>query len=171
MHRVFDEIPGIIEKIIDTFLNTDWLQVGIDILKGLAQGLIEGVKHAIEAVKKVAKMILDKFFGLFKIHSPSRVFRDKVGVNLAKGIGVGFVDEMEHVSRQMAAAIPTRFGGIVLAGGISPSTLAAASAGVPGGVVLNQTVNNYSPKALSPAETARLNRNAMRQMVMGVKFA
>ena len=71
----------------------------------------------------------------------------------------------------MKNAIPTRFGGIVLAGGISPSTLAAASAGVPGGVVLNQTVNNYSPKALSPAETARLNRNAMRQMVMGVKFA
>ena len=35
--------------------------------------------------------------------------RDEVGVNLAKGIGLGFEDEMSAVSKDMADSIPTSF--------------------------------------------------------------
>ena len=38
-----------------------------------------------------------------------------------------------------------------------------------GALTYNQTVNNYSPKALSPAESARLTRNSTRQMLLSVK--
>ena len=34
------------------------------------------------------------------IRSPSTVFRDQVGSNLALGLGEGFEDEMKHVSRK-----------------------------------------------------------------------
>lgn len=43
---------------------------------------------------------------------------------------------------------------------------ALATAGAP---TYNQTVNNYSPKALSPAESARLTRNSTRQLLLSVK--
>ena len=50
--------------------------------------------------------------------------------------------------------------------GTSYFTPALAAAGAP---TYNQTVNNYSPKALSPAESARLTRNSTRQMLLSVK--
>lgn len=169
--QLVGKLPEIIGKIVSAFANTNWLQVGIDLIKGIGRGLANAGGILWDMAKEACANVLKKIKGFFGIHSPSKVFRDQVGMNLAKGLGIGFLGEMDRVGEQMKNAIPTRFSGIVLAGGISPSTLAAASAGAPGGVVLNQTVNNYSPKALSPAETARLNRNAMRQMVMGVKFA
>jgi phage-related protein len=50
--------------------------------------------------------------------------------------------------------------------GTSYFTPALATAGAP---TYNQTVNNYSPKALSPAESARLTRNSTRQMLLSIK--
>ena len=44
-----------------------------------------------------------------KIQSPSRVYRDEIGDNLALGIGVGFEETMKEVSSQMAAALPLGF--------------------------------------------------------------
>ena len=46
---------------------------------------------------------------LFGINSPSTLFRDEIGTNLALGIGEGFGDTMNEVSRDMANAIPTEF--------------------------------------------------------------
>lgn len=164
------EIPTIAGKIIDAFKEVDWWGLGKELLLGIGKGIVEAGGALWDMVKAACAGILKKIKGFFGIHSPSRVFRDQVGINLAKGLGLGFLGEMDKVGEQMKEAIPTRFGGIAIGGGPN-AAFVAASAGAPGGVVLNQTVNNYSPKALSPAETARLNRNAMRQMMMGVKFA
>ena len=49
---------------------------------------------------------IKKFFG---IKSPSTVFRDEIGENLALGIGEGFTDEMANVTKDMQNAIPTSF--------------------------------------------------------------
>lgn len=46
---------------------------------------------------------------LFGINSPSRLFRDEIGTNLALGIGEGFSDTMDDVTQEMANAIPTEF--------------------------------------------------------------
>ena len=46
---------------------------------------------------------------LFGIHSPSTLFRDEIGTNLALGIGEGFSEEMDDVSKMMADSIPTSF--------------------------------------------------------------
>ena len=41
--------------------------------------------------------------------SPSTIFRDEIGSNLALGIGEGFEDEMNNVSDMMEDAIPRDF--------------------------------------------------------------
>ena len=51
-------------------------------------------------------MVLKVFFG---IHSPSTVFRDEIGGNLAKGIGIGFENEMNSVNQEIQKALPTDF--------------------------------------------------------------
>ena len=43
------------------------------------------------------------------IHSPSKLFRDEVGKNLALGLGEGFSGEMKEIQKEMQNAIPTSF--------------------------------------------------------------
>ena len=46
---------------------------------------------------------------LFGIHSPSRVFKDEIGSNLAAGLVEGFIEKMLSLSPQMKLAVPTDF--------------------------------------------------------------
>lgn len=85
----------------------------LDMGKNIVEGLWNGIKNAgnwiKDKVKDFAKGILDGMKNALGIHSPSRVFRDQVGKYIAEGIGVGFSDEMDNVSKEMQNAIPTSF--------------------------------------------------------------
>ena len=62
---------------------------------------------------------LKEFFG---IKSPSRLFKDEIGNNLALGIGEGFTDTMKNVTRDMTQAIGTELDTSVrLNGGDEPT--------------------------------------------------
>ena len=63
----------------------------------------------LEKIKGFGKSVLDGLKNVFGIHSPSRLFRDEIGTNLALGIGEGFADTMTDVNEQMTNAIPTEF--------------------------------------------------------------
>lgn len=107
--QVVMAIPQIITAIINALMEQDWLQVGIDIIKGLANGLIDGVNIIWDKIKEMASSLLSSIKNALGIHSPSKLFRDKVGVFLAQGIGVGFSDEMDKVTKDMQNALPTSF--------------------------------------------------------------
>lgn len=81
--------------------------------KNLVQGLWNGINNAkdwvLEKIKGFGKAILNGIKKIFGIHSPSTVFRDEVGKNLALGIGEGFEDEMREVTNEMQNAIPSSF--------------------------------------------------------------
>ncbi len=100
-------IPKLVKAIIDKIKNTDWLQVGKDILSGIGKGLIDGVKNIGGAIKEAAGGLVDGFKSFFGIASPSKLFRDVIGANLAAGIGEGFVEEMDSISGDMNKAVPT----------------------------------------------------------------
>lgn len=107
--QVVMAIPQIITAIINALMEQDWLQVGIDIIKGLANGLIDGVNIIWDKIKEMASSLLSSIKSVLGIHSPSKLFRDKVGIFLAQGVGVGFVDEMDKVTKDMQNALPTSF--------------------------------------------------------------
>ena len=67
---------------------------------------MNGVKGIGNTIKEAASGIVNGFKSFFGIHSPSRLFRDQIGENLALGIGEGFQDEMGTVSKSMQKAIP-----------------------------------------------------------------
>lgn len=104
--EIIAALPQIIGAIIDGLLSVDWLDIGIQIIKGIGQGLIDGVLQIGSMIKKAAGNLLDKIKDSLGIHSPSVLFRDEVGKFLALGVGEGFVDTMKNVSRDMQAAIP-----------------------------------------------------------------
>ena len=85
----------------------------LDVGKNLVQGLWNGINNAkqwvLDKIKGFGKSILNGIKSFFGIHSPSTLFKDEIGSNLALGIGEGFEDEMNNVSDMMEDAIPKDF--------------------------------------------------------------
>lgn len=104
--KLFDAAMKIPKAIAKKIIETDWLEVGKDIIRGIGDGLVNGVKSIGSTIKNVAGGIVDGFKNFFGIHSPSRLFRDEIGENLALGIGEGFTEEMGAVERMMGRAMP-----------------------------------------------------------------
>lgn len=104
------KIPQIISAIKDAFLSVDWLSVGVNIIKGIASGVASAAEQLVDAAVSAATDALNWVKSKLGIHSPSRVFRDQVGKNMALGIGVGFEDnipykDMEKQANKMVSRI------------------------------------------------------------------
>lgn len=81
--------------------------IGKNLVKGLWNGINNAKNWVLDKIKGFGKSIVSGIKGIFGIHSPSTVFRDEIGVNLAKGIGVGFEDEMGNVNDTIQKSLPT----------------------------------------------------------------
>lgn len=77
------------QSIKDSFANVDWASIGMNIIKGIGQG-IENAKDALlSKASGIANSVKEKIQSAFDIHSPSRWMRDMIGKNIVRGIGVG----------------------------------------------------------------------------------
>jgi len=105
---IIDAIPKLLEagaKLFKSFkdkmLETDWLQLGKDLLKGIANGIISGVGVINDAIKDVAKEMLQTFKDFFKIGSPSKLMEDEIGQWIPPGIARGVVKNMPIIDQTM----------------------------------------------------------------------
>lgn len=120
---VVGALPDIISAIVKGIRDA-WPQIkkaGADLFKGLWEGIKSVGDWLWRKVKGLLSGLTDKIKGFFGIHSPSKLFEDEIGVNLAKGIGVGFADEMPDITADMTAAMPralnastTNMGGVTI---------------------------------------------------------
>lgn len=88
------KIPGMISKIVSSFLNFDWLGLGADIIKGIARGIAGAVGSIVDAAVSAARSAFNAAKRFLGIHSPSTLFRDEIGENIALGMGIGFEDNI-----------------------------------------------------------------------------
>ena len=84
--------------------------------RNIVQGIWSGISGSLSWIKSMitgwvgnVKNFLKSLFG---INSPSTWARDMLGVNIARGIGVGFEDEMVAVERSMEDAMPDLSGSV-----------------------------------------------------------
>ena len=109
--QLVSKIPQIISSLINGLMN-GLSKIG-EVGKNLVQGLWNGIKDAgawiLDKIKGFGQTILNGIKSFFGIHSPSTVFKDEVGKNLALGVGEGFADTMADVSADMQNAMPTEF--------------------------------------------------------------
>lgn len=69
--------------------NKGWSEVGTNICSGISSGIESGWSFLKEKVGSVASGLLDKAKDALGIHSPSRLFRNVVGLNIGYGIAEG----------------------------------------------------------------------------------
>lgn len=88
--QIISKIPSIISQVKNAFTSVDWGSVGMNIIKGIVNGLKGAAGAIVEAAKGAAESALNAAKNFLGIHSPSRVFRDQVGKMMALGMGIGF---------------------------------------------------------------------------------
>lgn len=96
-------MPQIISSIVEGLIDgiPDLMNAGKDLIKGLWEGIKSMGSWILDKIKGFGKKILGGFKKIFGINSPSKVFEDQIGKNLALGIGEGFNDEMSSVRNDM----------------------------------------------------------------------
>jgi hypothetical protein len=104
-------IPQIITSLFNGFKTyySKVGQIGTDLVKGIWNGIKDATSWILDKIKGFGKSVLKGIKSFFGINSPSRLFKDEVGKNLALGVGEGFADTMSEVSNDMANAMPTEF--------------------------------------------------------------
>ena len=105
--QLISKIPEIISAMVRGFL--DGISQITNIGKNMIEGLWNGIQGAAgwikDKVSGFAKGVLDGMKSALGIHSPSTLFRDQVGKNIALGVGEGFEDNISKVYRQMKSAV------------------------------------------------------------------
>lgn len=99
--KLLAALPKIISGIKDGFGKVNWGEVGMNIIKGIAEGLAGAASQLAQAAANAAGNALNWVKDKLGIHSPSRVFRDQVGVMIGRGIALGITDSEPTVARSM----------------------------------------------------------------------
>ena len=109
--QLVSKIPQIITSIVSGLKSglSKIGSVGLDLVKGLWNGIKDATGWIMDKIKGFGSSILNGIKDFFGIHSPSTVFKDEIGKNLALGVGEGFADTMKDISADMQGAIPTEF--------------------------------------------------------------
>lgn len=169
--RLLGAQATLIKKVIQNFKDTDWGEVG----KNIVDGLLGGLKKAWGSLKKWFTNAWDNLVGgvkdLLGIHSPSRVFAG-IGKNMALGIAEGWDDEFGDVEKGINSSMSfddASFG---------VSTYGSGSARVDGGIfggtsfgTVNINIDGYNVQddaALADMIAQRLQRMTERR---GAVFA
>lgn len=165
-------VPKIIYELVTSLAsrikNTNWLDLGKNVLKGILNGMLDFGSLVKDTIKKLGTKITDSIKSFFGIHSPSRLMRDQIGKNLGLGIGLGFEKSMPEVLKDVNNAMKSLNAGIESSFNpvINPSVYnnQQNSGQVPKETKtedkFNITINNNS-KYTGPAENARLVRKEL----------
>lgn len=103
--QLIGALPQIINSIINTFKNTNWGSIGLDIIRGIASGLASAGHMLWDTVKGILGNFKDNVLSFFGIESPSRWGRLEVGRWIPPGIAGGFVDAMPTAANEMQESI------------------------------------------------------------------
>lgn len=151
--------------IVDTFKNLPqkMLDIGKNIVAGLKQGIQDSWDGMIGWMGGLIDDFIDGVKDALDIHSPSRVMK-ALGVFTGQGFEIGIASTIGNISKQAkalaAAAIPAIDSG--------SANFAVSGSGQVANAGINQTVNIYSPSALSPAETAKQNKRVLQELAFGL---
>jgi hypothetical protein len=157
------DLPTFINKFVDFMkeLPKKMLNIGKDIVRGIWDGIVAMGDWLADKISDFTEGIVDGIKDSLEINSPSKVLADEVGKYMAQGIGVGFESEMGSVSTNMAKAMPINKQDYT--DNIN-SNASKSTSGGNGDIIQNVVIN--SPTALSPSETARINKRALQELAL-----
>ena len=96
-HSIPNALIDIINTAVRAFTSASWGNIGRNIVSGIANGIWDGASRIIDAAKDVARQALNAAKSFLGIHSPSRKFRDEVGLQVDAGEAQGIIENADMV--------------------------------------------------------------------------
>ena len=107
--KLLEAVPKIISNLVTSFgdkiKNTNWGELGSNIIKGILDGVANIGNYLNKKVNEVKDKIVNKFKQVFQIHSPSRLLKNEIGYNLSAGIGEGIESGIPDVISDVRSAM------------------------------------------------------------------
>ena len=155
-------------------------EIGSNIVSGIWNGISSGWNWLTNKVSNLANSLLDAAKDALDINSPSKEFADEVGRWIMPGVGKGLDKSMPATLKDMRAkagelvsamrAEMSASAGRLTVGASHAAGLRMAGAGT---TVYNdnrmEQSNTYNVPVATPSEVAKKQREALRNMVGGVK--
>ena len=96
-------VSGIISTIAQ--LPSRVISIGRDLIAGLWNGINDKVSWLTERIRSMGNNITKAIKRVLGIASPSKVWKKEIGVNLALGLGAGYIEGMEDVKEDMTESM------------------------------------------------------------------
>lgn len=170
-------IPQIIKSLVEGFGESisSMAEVGLNLVKGIWDGIKNGAKWLKDKITGFAGNVAGWFKKVFKIESPSKLMADEVGEYIGEGIGVGVLDSIPTVKKQLgkfAGFVQDNLGGIKSGLSINANGTGGGYASSRGNTVVNagMTVNyngTLSRKQLKQLENDNYTSIKMRLRAEG----
>lgn len=87
---------------MNTVKNQNWYSVGSNICTGISNGINAGWSWLKNTVSSLARGLLNAAKSALGIHSPSRMFRDEVGLMIGYGVGEGVEDAQPSILKTVS---------------------------------------------------------------------
>ena len=98
--QLIEATPKLVSAIIEVFANTNWGEVGLNLIKGIANGIKNGVGIVVNAARNMATSIWSTIKSKFDMHSPSRLALKVFQKDFAEeGIGKGILKGIPEIIR------------------------------------------------------------------------
>lgn len=170
--NLIGSIPGILVDAANTFLSYDWWSIGTNIISGIVNGIISAGSRIAESLMNCAKNAFDSVLSYLGIHSPSRLFRDKVGKWIPAGIAVGIEDDtslskqIKNMAERTIHEARLNFSGMDDNAKIRYNSLPLVLDNVGQSNTTNRTVHQTinSAKEMSPSEIAKETEDMLRRL-------
>ena len=88
--RAIATIPQLFSQFASGFRSFDWGSLGSNIIEGIKNGILGAAGRIAEAAREAASSAFNAAKRFLGIASPSKLFRDQIGKNMALGMAEGF---------------------------------------------------------------------------------
>lgn len=162
--NIVGKAKNIVSGIKNAFTSFSWGSIGSNIIKGIANGIAGAVGGLVNAAINAAKSAFNAAKKALGIHSPSRLFRDKIGKMMALGMGIGFeknipVDSMGKKLSGAVLKLKEETDNIV-------SRTPSATENVIRSVTNNYTGKNIDYKKIEEAQERAMNRANEKPIIL-----
>ena len=155
-------------------------EIGSNIVSGIWNGISSGWNWLTNKVSNLASSLLDAAKGALGINSPSKEFADEVGRWIMPGVGKGLdksmpatLKDMKAKAGELVSAMRAEMSASVGQLSVGASHAAGLRMAGAGTTVYNdnrmEQSNTYNVPVATPSEVAKKQREALRNMVGGVK--
>jgi len=102
--QIISAMPKVISAVKDAITSVNWKELGVNIIKGLINGIKSAASQIWSAMKDIASQALKAAKDALGIHSPSRVMANEVGKFIPEGIATGIENQIGSITDAMATA-------------------------------------------------------------------